>query len=162
MLQVVLIWCNLMPWAYLISVTMCKALLSEIEAHKVKKFVILSILHASIFLKFSFSRRQLSFKPCQLSFKPRQSAFKPRQLAFKPRQSAFHGCQFPLKRANWREWNANWLLKNAKFSEIDTYKMQKFKEIDSYKMLYITRFLTLRASLSLRRALQIVKLIAYA
>ena len=159
MSQVVLIWCNLRPWADLISVTRWKTLQSKIEARKVKKLVILSILHMSIFLEFCIFQ---AFQLRQLAFKPRQSAFKPRQLAFKPHQSAFHGCQFPLKRANWREWNANWLLKNAKFSEIDTYKMQKFKEIDSYKMLNITRFLTLRASLSLRRALQILKLIAYA
>ena len=51
---------------------------------------------------------------------------------------------------------------NAKFSEVDAYKMQKFNEIDSYKMLNITRFSTSRASLSLRRALHIVKLIGYA
>ena len=66
MLQVVLIWCNLMPWAYLISVTMCKALLSEIEAHKVIKFVILSILHASIFLEFSIFQASIGISSASI------------------------------------------------------------------------------------------------
>ena len=58
--------------------------------------------------------------------------------------------------------NCQLTSKNAKFLKIDATKMQKFKEIDSYKMLDITRFLTLRAYLSLTRALHIVKLIGYA